>query len=69
MVVLEEQGGCLGVVLAGSNVESWEADLALGVVLQEQGDHLFVTLLESHRQGGKAVLERDGGIDTYWDWL
>lgn len=56
MVVLEEQGGRLGVVLAGGDVQGGQADLAFGVVLQQDGDHLVVALLEGDGQRGEAVL-------------
>ena len=34
VVVLEEQGGRLGVVLAGSDVQGRQADLAFSIILQ-----------------------------------
>lgn len=60
MVVLQEQGRGLGVVLAGSDVQGRQANLALSIVLQQQGDHLVMALLESHRQRGEAVLKGRG---------
>lgn len=56
VVILQEQGRGLGVVLAGSDVQSRQSHLALGIVLQQQGDHLVMALLESHRQRGEAIL-------------
>lgn len=56
MVVLQEQGRGLGVVLAGSDVQGRQAYLALCIVLQQQGDHLVMALLEGHRQRGEAIL-------------
>lgn len=56
VVVLQEQGRGLGVVLAGSDVQSRQSHLALGIVLQQQGDHLVMALLESHCQRGEAIL-------------
>lgn len=60
VVVLQEQGRGLGVVLAGSDVQGRQANLALSIVLQQQGDHLVMALLESHRQRGEAVLKGRG---------
>lgn len=57
VVVLEEQGGRLGVVLSGSNVQGRQADLAFGIVLQENGDNLVVTLLKGNGQRSEAILE------------
>ena len=57
MVVLQQQGGGLGVVLAGGDVQGRQTHLALRIVLQQQGDHLVVALLEGHREGGEAILE------------
>lgn len=56
MVVLQEQGRGLGVVLAGSNVQGRQSHFALSIVLQKQGDDLVMALLEGHRQRGEAVL-------------
>jgi len=56
VVVLEEQGGGLGVVLARGDVERGQADLPFGVVLQQQRHHLVVALLQRHRQRGEAIL-------------
>ena len=60
VIVLQQQGGRLGVVLLGCDVEGWQPDLAPGVVLQQDGHHLVVTLLQSHGQGGEAVLRGEG---------
>lgn len=54
---LQQQGGALGVVLAGRDVQRWQANFALGVILKQQGHNLLVTLLQRHRQGGKAILQ------------
>lgn len=56
VVVLQEQGRGLGVILAGSDVQGREAHFALGVVLQEQGDHLVMALLEGHSERGETIL-------------
>lgn len=61
VVVLQEQGRGLGVILAGSNVQGREAHFALGVVLQEQGDHLVMALLEGHSERGETILGFFGG--------
>lgn len=68
VVVLQEQGRGLGVVLAGGDVQGRQSHLALGIVLQQQGDHLVMALLESHRQRGEAILHTGkccqcGGMD------
>ena len=60
VVVLQQQGGRLGVVLAGGDVQRGQTHLALGVVLQQDGHHLVVALLEGDGQRGEAVL---GGCD------
>ncbi len=39
VVILEQQCGRLCVIFAGRDVQGREADLTLGVVLQQQGDH------------------------------
>lgn len=57
MVVLEQQGGGLGVVLAGGDVQGGQAHFPFSVVLQKNGDHLVVALLQGDGQGGEAVLE------------
>lgn len=66
MVVLEQQRRRLGVVLAGGDVQSREADLTLGVVLQQQGDHGVVALLEGDGERREAVLggKRGGTVNT-----
>lgn len=75
VVVLQEQGRGLGVVLAGSDVQGRQAYLALCIVLQQQGDHLVMALLEGHRQRGEAILHmkrkrchwgRMGTVMHYW---
>ena len=57
MVVLQQQRGRLGVVLAGGDVQGRQPNLPLGVVLQQQGDHGVVALLESDGQWSEAILE------------
>ncbi|TNN42950.1 hypothetical protein EYF80_046871 [Liparis tanakae] len=57
VVVLEEQGGGLGVVLACGDVQGGQADLPFGVVLQEDGHHLVVALLEGDGQREKQRSE------------
>jgi len=56
VVILEEQGGGLGVVLACGDVQGRQADLSFGVILQEDGHHLVVALLEGNGQRGEAIL-------------
>lgn len=56
VVVLEEQRGGLGVIFPGGDVQRRQADLPLGVVLQQEGDHLVVALLQRHRQRRETVL-------------
>ena len=60
VVVLEQQSRGLGVVLLSCDVEGRQADLAPGVVLQQDGHHLVVALLQGHRQRGEAVLGGEG---------
>lgn len=57
VVILEEQGGRLGVVFSGSNVQGRQADLAFGIILQEDGDNLVMTLLKGNGQRSEAILE------------
>lgn len=65
VVVLEEQGGRLGVVLACSDVQGRKADLSFSIILQQDRNHLVVALLEGDGQRGEAILDegrrgRDG---------
>jgi len=55
--VLQEQSGCLGVVLLGRDVQRWKMDLSTGVVFQQQSHDLVVTLLERHSQRREPVLK------------
>lgn len=56
MVVLEEERGGLGVVFPRSDVQRGQADLSFGVVFQQEGNHLVVSLLQRHRQRSETVL-------------
>lgn len=56
VVVLQQQRCRFGVVLASGDVQGREADLAFGVMLQQQGHHRVVALLESDGQRGETVL-------------
>lgn len=56
VVALEEEGGGLGVVFPCGDVQRGEAHLPLRIVLQQQGDHLIVALLQRHRQRSKTIL-------------
>ena len=47
MVVLEQQGRGLGVVLLGRDVQRRQPHLAPRVVLQEDSDHLGISYLKS----------------------
>lgn len=60
VVVLQQQRCSLGVILAGSDVQSRQPNFPLGVVLQQQGDDLVVALLERHGQRGEAILKGTG---------
>ena len=65
MLVLQEQGGGLDVVLLGRDVEGGQAHLAPRVVLQQHRDHAVVTLLEGHGQGRESILSRgEGGSEA-----
>lgn len=66
VVVLEEQGGRFGVVFSGSNVQGRQADLAFGIVLQEDGDNLVVTLLKGNGQRSEAILEEKETVVYPW---
>lgn len=63
VVVLQEQCGRLCVVFARGDVQSGQADLAFSVVLQQDGNHLVVALLERNGQRGEAILHFRGGGD------
>jgi len=54
--VLQEQSGRFGVVLLGSDMQSWKMDFSTGVVFQQQGDDLVVTLLKGDSQRREPVL-------------
>lgn len=58
VIVLKQEGGRFGVIFPGRNMQSWQPHLPFGVVLQEDGHCLVVSLLERHRQGRKAILGR-----------
>lgn len=64
VIVLEQQRSRLCVIFAGRDVQGWEPDLALGVVLQQQGDHRVVALLESNGQWSEAILGEQGRETT-----
>lgn len=55
-VVLQEDCGGARVVISGGDVQSGEADLALGAVVNEQGYDVLVALLEGHCEGREAIL-------------
>lgn len=61
VVILKQQRGGLRVVFTGCDVQRWEADLPLGVVLQQQRDHRVVALLESNSQWSEAILDEKKG--------
>lgn len=61
MIVLEQQRGRLCVIFTRCDVQRWEADFSFSVVLQQQGDHRVVALLESNGQGSEAILEEQRG--------
>jgi len=56
VVVLKQQSGRLDVVLFGRDVQRRKSNFASKVVLQQHGDHLVVTLLQSNGQGRESVL-------------
>lgn len=60
VVILQEQSGRLGIILAGGNVQGRQSHFALGVVLQKDGDHLVMTLLQSDGEGSEAILQITG---------
>lgn len=66
VVILEQQGGRLGVVLAGCDVQGWQTDFTLGVVLQEQGDHRVVALLKRDGQWSESVLTESAAKERTW---
>lgn len=45
LFVLQEKGRWFDVVFPGGHVEGWQFDLALGVILQKDTDHTFMSLL------------------------
>lgn len=62
VVALQQEGGRLGVILPGRNVQGGQPHLALGVVLQQDGHSLVVSLLKRHGQGCEAILGRWNGV-------
>lgn len=57
VIILKQEGGRLGVIFPSRNVQSRQPHLSFGVILQEYGHRLVVSLLECHSQRSKAVLE------------
>ena len=62
-VVLQQHGGGARVVVARGDVQRGQPHLALGAVVDEQGHHVLMALLQRHRQGGEAIL---GGSITHY---
>lgn len=56
VVVLQQQGSCLCVIFARSDVKGRKADFPLGVIFKQQGNHLVVSLLKGYCQRGEAIL-------------
>lgn len=48
VIVLKQEGGRLGVVLPSCNMQSWQPHFSFGVILQEDGHCLVMSLLECH---------------------
>lgn len=59
-VVLQQHGGGSRVVVSSCDVQRGEADLPFGSVVDQQGHHVLVALLERHRQRREAVLRGEG---------
>lgn len=55
-VVLQEDCSGARVVISGSDVQSGEADLAFGAVVNEQGYNVLMALLKGHGEGREAIL-------------
>lgn len=53
---LQEEGGGFAVVFLGGDVQSRQADLAAGVVLEQDGDHFVVSLLQGDGERRETVL-------------
>lgn len=56
VVVLEQQGRSFGVIFAGGDVERRKTYFPFSVILQEQRDHLIMTLLQCYSQWREAIL-------------
>ena len=56
-VILQEHCGCACIIVACCNVQRREADLSLGAIVDEQGYNIFMSLLKSHSQRSKSVLQ------------
>lgn len=56
VVILQQQRRRFGVVLPGGDVQRWQPHLALGVILQQDGHRLVVSMLQCHSQRGETVL-------------
>ena len=57
MLVLQEQGCCLHVVLFRGDVERWKMDFSTRVIFQENGNHFVMALLKGDRKWSEAVLQ------------
>lgn len=57
VVVLEQQSRSFGVIFAGCDVERRKTYFPFSVILQEQRDHLIVTLLQCYSQRSEAILQ------------
>lgn len=47
-VILQQHGGCAGVIVAGCNVQGGQADLTLCPIVDKVSNHILMSLLQSH---------------------
>lgn len=60
---LKEEGSGFAVVFFGSNVQGRQSYFASGVVFQQDGHDLVVTLLQSHGQWGESILLKEKRVE------
>lgn len=63
-VVLQEHSGGARVVVTSGDVEGGEPDLALGAIVDEQCNDIFMALLQSYCEGSEAVLREEAARNS-----
>lgn len=60
-VILQQDSGCAGVIVAGGNVQGRQPNLSLCPVVDKVGDHVLVPLLQGHSQWREPILSETRG--------